>query len=197
VPSPRRQEKPTVGHVPGEIGLWVFILGDMTLFGAIMLVFLWERRSDPVAFEQSAHLLIQPIGAANTLVLLLSSYLVVLALVAHRDGRFVPARRLAIGAIGCAAMFAGLKAVEYHAEISAGHTPASGTFFTFYFVLTGLHLLHVVVGTVLLLTWHAMLARRTPWTATQKLAEGIGCYWHMVDLLWVAIFALVYLVSAE
>jgi nitric oxide reductase NorE protein len=53
------------------------------------------------------------------------------------------------------------------------------------------------VGTVLLLTWHAMLARRTPWTATQKLAEGIGCYWHMVDLLWVAIFALVYLVSAE
>jgi nitric oxide reductase NorE protein len=195
-PSPR-PAKARAGHTPGEAGLWIFILGDMTLFAAILIVFLWERRSDPVAFEESAHQLIQPIGAANTLILLLSSYLVVRATYAHRGGRHPQSRRLIAGAVGCAAVFAGLKAFEYYSAISSGHTPSTGTFFTFYFVLTGLHLLHVIVGTALLLVWQAMLKRRRSWTGSQKVAEGIASYWHMVDLLWVAIFTLVYLVSAE
>jgi nitric oxide reductase NorE protein len=194
-PSPPAKTRP--GHIPGEAGLWIFVLGDMTLFAAILLVFLWERRSDPVVFKESAHQLIQPIGAANTLVLVLSSYLVVRAIFAHRGGRYPQAIRLVAGAVGCAAVFAGLKAFEYYSEISSGHTLSSGTFFTFYFVLTGLHLLHVVVGTAFLLAWQAMLKRRRPWTGSQKVAEGIASYWHMVDLLWVAIFTLVYLVSAE
>jgi nitric oxide reductase NorE protein len=198
----RRPAKARDGHIPGEAGLWIFILGDMTLFAAILIVFLWERRSDPAVFEESAHQLIQPIGAVNTLVLLLSSYLVVCAVFAHRGGRYPQARRLVAGAVSCAAVFAGLKAFEYYSAISSGHTPSghmssSGTFFTFYFVLTGLHLLHVVVGTALLLVWQTMLTRRRPWTGSQKVAEGIASYWHMVDLLWVAIFTLVYLVSAE
>jgi nitric oxide reductase NorE protein len=193
----RRPAKLVDGHIPGELGLWIFILWDMTLFALIMLVFLWERRSDRATFTESAHQLIQPIGAVNTLILLLSSYLVVRALFAHRVGRHLQARRLVFGAIGCAAVFAGLKVVEYSSEISAGHTPASGMFFRFYFILTGLHLLHVIIGTGLLTAWQVTLQRRRPWAGTQKLAEGIASYWHMVDLLWVAIFALVYLVSAE
>ena len=195
--SSPRPAKTRLGHIPGEAGLWIFILGDMTLFAAILVVFLWERRSDPVVFEESAHQLIQPIGAANTLVLVLSSYLVVRAVFAHRGGRYPQAIRFVAGAVGCAAVFAGLKAFECYSEISSGHTPSSGPFFTFYFVLTGLHLLHVIVGTALLLAWQAMLKRRRPWTGSQKVVEGIGSYWHMVDLLWVAIFTLVYLVSAE
>lgn len=190
-------KKPPAGHIPGEAGLWIFLLGDMTLFAAIMLVFLWDRRSQPKVFTESAHQLLQPIGAINTLVLLLSSYLVVRALAAHRAASHTSAKRLLAGAIGCAAVFAALKAVEYTSEISAGHTPATGTFFTFYFVLTGLHLLHVVVGSALLLVWRAALTRQRPWAKAQGLTEGIACYWHMVDLLWVAIFAIVYLVSAE
>jgi nitric oxide reductase NorE protein len=201
-PPARRPARARDGDTPGEAGLWIFILGDMTLFAAILIVFLWERRSDPAIFEESAHQLIQPIGAANTLVLVLSSYLVVRAVFAHRGGRYLQARRLVAGAVSCAAVFAGLKAFEYYSEISSGHTPSghmqgSGTFFTFYFVLTGLHLLHVIVGTALLLVWQAMLKRRRSWTGSQKVAEGIASYWHMVDLLWVAIFTLVYLVSAE
>jgi len=196
-PAAPRPTKARAGHTPGEAGLWIFILGDMTLFAAILIVFLWDRRSDPVVFEESAHQLIQPIGAVNTLVLVLSSYLVVRATYAHRGGRHPQARRLVAGAVGCAAVFAGLKAFEYYSAISSGHTPSTGTFFTFYFVLTGLHLLHVIVGTALLLVWQAMLKRRRSWTGSQKVAEGIASYWHMVDLLWVAIFTLVYLVSAE
>jgi nitric oxide reductase NorE protein len=192
-----RVPKKRPGHIPGEAGLWIFLLGDMTLFAAILLAFLWSRRSDPLGFKDAAHQLIQPIGAVNTLVLLLSSYLVVRALFAHRAALYVDARRLIAGAIGCAAMFAGLKAIEYYASISAGHTPVSGQFFNFYFILTGLHLLHVIVGTALLAAWQLMCIRRRAWEGTQRVVEGIASYWHMVDLLWVAIFALVYLVSAE
>lgn len=194
---PQRPRDSPAGHIPGEAGLWIFILGDMTLFVAIMLVFLWDRRSQPDAFNEAAHQLLQPIGAVNTVVLLLSSYLVVRALDAHRAGRHGSAGHLVLGAIGCAAAFAGLKAVEYFSEISSGHTPASGKFFTFYFILTGLHLLHVVVGSALLLAWNGKLKRGRPWASVQRFTEGVASYWHMVDLLWVAIFALVYLVSAE
>lgn len=197
VAVPARPLKERPGHIPGEAGLWIFLLGDMTLFAAIMLAFLWNRRSEPSVFKDAAHQLIQPIGAINTLVLLLSSYLVVRALFAHRGARFLDARRLIAGAIGCAAVFGGLKAIEYYLEIAAGHTPVSGPFFNFYFILTGLHLLHVIVGTALLTAWQLMCKRRRAWDGTQRFVEGIASYWHMVDLLWVAIFALVYLVSAE
>jgi nitric oxide reductase NorE protein len=197
VPVHQQPRDSPTGHIPGEAGFWIFILGDMTLFAAIMLVFLWDRRMQPEAFNEAAHQLLQPIGAVNTLVLLLSSYLVVRALIAHRAGRYSSAVHLVLGAIGCAAVFVGLKAVEYSSEFSSGHTPASGTFFTFYFILTGLHLLHVVVGSALLLAWKGTLTRGRPWTTVQRFIEGIASYWHMVDLLWVAIFALVYLVSAE
>jgi nitric oxide reductase NorE protein len=171
-PPARRPAKARDGHTPGEAGLWIFILGDMTLFAAILIVFLWDRRSDPVVFEESAHQLIQPIGAANTLVLVLSSYLVVRAAFAHRGGRYRQARRLVAAAVSCAAVFAGLKVFEYYSAISSGHTPSSGTFFTFYFVLTGLHLLHVIVGMALLLAWQVMLKRRRSWAGSQKVAEA-------------------------
>ncbi|WP_079921943.1 cytochrome c oxidase subunit 3 [Mycobacterium sp. AT1] len=195
--APARAATTSQGHIPGEAGLWIFLFGDMTIFAAILLAFLWDRRADVDGFKDASHQLIQPIGAVNTLVLLLSSYLVVRALFAHRADRHVVARRLIAGAMACAAVFAGLKAVEYYAEISAGHTPATGQFFTFYFILTGLHLLHVVIGTALLGAWQLMCRRRRAWSATQRVVEGTASYWHMVDLLWVAIFAIAYLVSAE
>lgn len=187
----------SIGHVPGEAGLWFFILGDMTLFGAILLVLLWERRSDRDGFHEAASQLIQPIGAVNTLVLLLSSYLVVAAVIAHRRDQHAIGRRLVIGAMGCALTFACLKGVEYFIEIAGGHIPSAGLFFTFYFVLTGLHLLHVVVGAALLSAWTAMLKRRRPWNSIRRTVESVATYWHMVDLLWIAIFTLMYLVCAE
>ena len=194
---PSRDAGESSGHIPGEAGLWIFILGDMTLFGVILLVFLNDRRADRSGFRSAAAQLIQPIGAVNTLVLLLGSYLVVLAAFAHRRDRSGMARRLIAGAIGCAIAFGCLKLFEYSAEISAGNTPTVSVFFTFYFVLTGLHLLHVAIGTALLSKWLLVLRQTRPWAPSSRLLEGIASYWHMVDLLWIAIFAIVYLVSAE
>jgi nitric oxide reductase NorE protein len=195
-PSPQPSER-SQRHTPGEVGLWIFILGDMTLFGAILLVFLWERRSNTSGFKESAAQLIQPIGAVNTLVLLLSSYLVVRAVSAHRAARPQDADRLIRGAICCAAVFAVLKAAEYVVEVSEGNTPSTGLFFTFYFILTGLHLLHVLVGTGLLSVWRVSVGNGRQWSSAGRFVEGVAVYWHMVDLLWIAIFTLVYLVCAE
>ncbi|MFT4262240.1 MAG: cytochrome c oxidase subunit 3 [Nocardioides sp.] len=183
---------PGRGRVPGEPGVWIFLLGDMSLFGAFFVVFTWENRQDRELFAAATQALHQPIGAVNTFVLLLSSYLVVRALAATRAGRPAPARRLLAGAIGCGLVFGALKAVEYALEIGGGHTPATSAFFTFYFVLTGVHLLHVVIGMSLLALWWRRLG--TADGAGELLSASAGAYWHMVDLLWVLIFTLLYLV---
>jgi nitric oxide reductase NorE protein len=99
-------------------------------------------------------------------------------------------------ALACGVAFVALKTGEYIQEIAAGHTPTSNLFFTFYYVLTGIHLLHVMLGTGLLLVWVISLKRHRPFAPNRRLVEGIAVYWHMVDLLWVLIFPLVYLVCA-
>ncbi|MFL6107999.1 MAG: cytochrome c oxidase subunit 3 [Marmoricola sp.] len=194
--STRAPQTKLVEGVPAEPGLWVFLFGDMTIFGAFFVVFLWEHRQDSSGFARSAAELFQPVGVINTLVLLASSYLVVLALDAHRRDRRDRAQRLVTGALCCAFTFASLKAVEYSLELHAGHMPNSNTFFTFYYVLTGVHLLHVVLGAALLFLWRRKTNRATEWPTDRGLVEAAAIFWHMVDLLWVVIFSLLYLVCA-
>jgi nitric oxide reductase NorE protein len=179
---------------PGEAGLWVFVLGDMSIFGIFFLAFMVENRADRSGFAAESRELLVTIGVVNTLVLLASSYLVVLAVHAHRAGVTNRAARLVLGAMACGALFAVLKAVEYSTEIADGHTARSSLFFTFYFILTGIHLLHVLIGTVLLSIWRRRAGSGARWTATGGFVEGCAVYWHMVDLLWIVIFTLVYLV---
>lgn len=176
-------------NVPGEPGLWVFILGDMSVFALFFTVFAKESRQDSGLFAAGAGELHVSIGVANTLILLLSSYLVVGGLHAGRTGDVARMRRLLAGATACAAGFAALKAVEWSLEVHAGHTPATNPFFTFYYVLCGVHLLHVAIGGALLTAW-----RRSG--GAGLFAECAAVYWHMVDLLWVIIFALLYVAVA-
>jgi nitric oxide reductase NorE protein len=184
-------------HVPGESGVWIFILGDMTLFGAIMLVLLSERRRRPGLITESADHLLPNIGVVNTVVLLVSSYCVVRALCAQRVDDGPAVRRGLAGALGCAGVFVVLKVGEYVHEIVVGNTPTTNIFFTYYFALTGLHLAHVVIGVGLLTGWWAMSRRSRGWQSGRMTFEAIAVYWHMVDLLWIAIFTLVYLVCAQ
>ena len=190
------RKAPGTHHTPGEPGLWIFILGDMTLFGALLIALMWENRQFSTAFQSSAAQLNRPIGAVNTLVLLFSSYLVVAATWAQRRDDYRRARRSVHGALACGVVFVALKTVEYTQAIAAGHTPTSNLFFTMYYVLTGLHLSHVLIGAVLLVVWRISLRRFRFFTPSAQLTEGIAVYWHMVDLLWVLIFPLVYLVCA-
>ncbi|QTI69058.1 cytochrome c oxidase subunit 3 [Gordonia polyisoprenivorans] len=192
---PRQPTRTEIPGLPGEPGLWVFIIGDMTVFGWFFLVFMWEYSHDRTLFADSVPELYRPIGVVNTLVLLFSSLFVVLGLHAHRNERPAALKRWLAGALICAFVFALLKAVEYSLEINAGHTPAQNTFFLFYFALTGIHLIHVLIGVGLLTAWWRSSAQTTTWRSKRVLAESAAVYWHMVDLLWIVIFTIVYLAS--
>jgi nitric oxide reductase NorE protein len=195
--TPVRRSSSVGKHVPGEAGIWIFILGDMTFFGAVMLVLLFEHRRHPRLIAESAGQLLPNIGAMNTVVLLVSSYCVVRALYAQRADNSAAVRRGLVGAIGCAVAFVVLKGSEFVHEFDIGNTAATNIFFTYYFALTGLHLVHVLIGVGLLTGWFTMSRRGRNWQSGRMTFETIAVYWHMVDLLWIAIFTVAYLVCAQ
>lgn len=180
--------------MPGEEGTWFFILGDMTIFAVFFGVYLWYRGQDPSMFEASQGELEQSFGAINTLVLLTSSLLVVQAVRAVRSGNPRRATPLLWAAVTCGAIFCLNKYLEYGEKIDHGITPGTNDFFMYFYVLTGLHLAHVVLGMVLL--GIGIVLARKPGLSSRRIGyvEGIGCFWHMVDVLWIVLFPLLYLV---
>jgi nitric oxide reductase NorE protein len=195
-PSP---EQPAVrnraGHVPGEEGIWVFIFGDMLVFGILFGTYLYYRAKSVALFTSSQGALNTTFGLVNTLLLLFSSLLVVLAVSAVRQGRPQPASRLIAGAIACGLAFSVLKVVEYSDKVDMGLSPQTNNFYMFYFFLTGLHWFHLLLG-LAVLAYMFFSARRPALDAKQfGWFEGAGCYWHMVDLLWIVLFPLLYLMN--
>jgi nitric oxide reductase NorE protein len=182
-------------HVPGEPGVWIFLFGDMVVFGVFFATFMYQRSLAPELFDQSRHTLSIGIGLTNTLILLTSSLFVVTAVRAIRMSQRRPAQVLLAGGLVCGLAFVGFKAIEYTAKVSQGHVPTQNNFYLYFFILTGLHLFHVLIGlTVLILL--LIQARHTELSATRMaLVEGGACFWHLVDLLWIVLFPLLYLVS--
>ncbi|CAN5198821.1 cytochrome c oxidase subunit 3 family protein [soil metagenome] len=185
----------TTRRVPGEQGTWVFLFGDMLVFAVFFGTFLVERASAPEIFDAGRTTLHLDVGVINTLALLSSSLCVAVFLGALRAGSGALAARAVSAAIGFGLLFVALKIYEYVSLGTAGHGPGASDFYLYYFVLTGLHLFHVCVGLtvlVLLLTQ----TRRTDLHANRMaLIEGGTCFWHLVDLLWIVLFPLLYLVS--
>jgi nitric oxide reductase NorE protein len=182
-------------RIPGEPGVWIFLFGDMLVFGAFFATFMYQRSLAPELFDASRRTLSTGIGLTNTLVLLSSSLFVVTAIRAIRSSERHAARWLLVGAIGCGLTFVALKAVEYTAMVTEGNTANANAFYLYYFILTSLHLLHVLIGiVVLILLWtqacHAELS-----DTRMSVIEGGACFWHLVDLLWIVLFPLLYLVS--
>jgi nitric oxide reductase NorE protein len=185
-------EKPAKPRrLPGVVGVWVFIGADSVIFALLFLSYMQDRRKDPAAFEASSNTLNYNLGGLNTLILLTSSWLVALGVIAARRGEPARAHRFLLGGVltGCA--FVVSKLIEYAEKFAIGITPVTDAFFTWYFTMTGLHLLHVVAGTGLL-TYLWIKARRTVNITT---AECVASYWHLVDLLWIVLFPLLYLVQ--
>jgi nitric oxide reductase NorE protein len=179
-------------HVPGETGLWVFLLGDMIMFSVFFGFVAVLHGLHPEMFRASQRALHPSLGLLNTLLLLTASALVVRGLRRLRSGQSARTPSLALV---CALGFAVVKAVEYTLVIRAGHTPESNEFFMYYFVFTGIHLAHLTIG-LGALTVLIVLSRRPPLgPGGLKVAEGAAVYWHMVDLLWLVLFPLFYLVA--
>lgn len=186
----------TVKRIPGEEGLWVFLLGDMFIFAVMFVAFLNERAKDPELFAASRESVGLAIGLTNTMVLLISSALVVIGLRAVRVAAYATACRAYLGAVVCAVVFAAFKGVEYTHLIADGQGPESNPYFMWLFILTGVHLSHVVIGMPLLGVVATRARARIPCAGSGAVFyEGASCYWHLVDLLWMMLFPLVYLVA--
>jgi nitric oxide reductase NorE protein len=173
----------------------VLILGDMTIFVLFFSAFLQARGVEPDIFRASQAQLTPGIAFLNTIILLTSSWAVVMALQAVRRSQLRDAQRLLILALICGAGFIGLKGLEYAEKIAHGIGPTTNNFFMYYFVVTGLHLGHVVVGMTVLSFALRRAGRGVVYTPGNVRAfESGAAYWHMVDLLWVVIVPLFYLV---
>lgn len=182
-------------RMPGEAGIWIVVFGDMAMFGALFAILLDYRTREPALFAASHAAMGQGFGLVNTGLMLTSSWFVALAVQALRRGRGDVARRLVMLAIACGIGFGVVKYFEYSDKIAAGHTLMANDFFMFYFVYTGIHLVHVVIGTLLLAAIAVHLGGRSSVSAmAMRNIESGGVFWHLVDLLWIVIFALFYLV---
>lgn len=177
-------------HLPGEASMWVFVLGDMVIFAIYYLIFMIERTRERNVFLESQGHLSQNIGLINTLVMLTSSWFVARAVRASRAGDHSRAMKLTTSGILCGALFILIKVYEWSTEINRGFTLPKNDFFMFYFMLTGVHLLHVVMGLIIL--GIVLRELRNPALRRMSLVESGATFWHMVDMLWIILFALLY-----
>lgn len=185
-PTPDLSQKDRApGQLPGELLMWVLILSEIAVFGAGLLAFLAVRLTDPAGFAEAQSHLHRTGAAANTLVLVTSGWLAALATRAAEAGQIRRLRLLLAPAILLGAVFLVLKGTEYADLFAQGIGTETHAFYTFSYLLTGFHAAHVLAGMVLL----ALVG----WLATPKAVETGAAFWHMVDLIWVLLFPVVYL----
>ncbi|MGK2908208.1 MAG: cytochrome c oxidase subunit 3 [Sphingobium sp.] len=182
---------PEAKRVPGEEGIWVLIGGELFAFSIFFLIFVYYRGQQPEIFARSHATLNGAIGLANTLVLLTSSLFVAMGVRRVREN-LAGAGRLFGLALTCGGLFIALKVVEYGEKIRHGITPLTNDFYTYYFAFTGIHLTHVLLGSAALLVMIGTAKKPASGRRTMIVECG-AIFWHLVDLLWIMLFALFYL----
>jgi nitric oxide reductase NorE protein len=185
-PSPRPG-----GALPGEPGFWTFIAADATLFALLFFQFSLDRSHHVALFDAGQKDLLVLLGAANTIVLVTSSWLLARGVRSLADATV--ALRWISGTIGLGIAFAILKISEYVFETHFGHTPSTSAFFMYYFIITGIHLLHLIVGVVALSAIGWRLKHHDDQRHNRVILECGASYWHLIDLLWMFTFPLLYL----
>jgi nitric oxide reductase NorE protein len=183
-------------RLPGVDGVWVFIGADAVIFAILFGSFMQDRLHNPAMFEASRHTLNINLGGIDTLILLTSSWAVALAVQAIKRDLVDRAPRYLLGGVLTGLMFVVSKSIEYFQKFAHGITPATDAFYMWYFTLTGIHLAHVLLGTSLL-TYVWISCRRGAYRSSHRVVpECVASFWHLVDLLWIVLFPLLYLQKA-
>ena len=183
--------------VPGEAGIWALIFTDLGVFTVYFIITMYQWREHPEAFALGHGSLSLTIGILNTFFLLTASLFVALGVHILRTGRSETARKVLLGAGACGAAFVVNKYFEWSGELAHGHGPHTNVFFQMYFVITGIHLVHVLIAMTLLMFMRRRAAQvvGAPSPKQARFVENCATYWHMVDLLWLGILALFYLMG--
>jgi cytochrome c oxidase subunit 3 len=203
-------------HSSANLGMWTFLATEVMFFGGLFAGFVVYRFTDPTAFAAACRELDIRLGTINTFVLLTSSLTMALAVHAGQEGKPKGQVRFLLATMLLATVFLGIKSYEYYEEyhknlvpgahfstaaltIPAGATPfvikQMELFFVFYFFMTGLHAFHMIIG-IGVMIWMAILASRGRFTREYHTPlELTGLYWHFVDMVWVFLFPLLYLID--
>ncbi len=188
-----------------KMGMWLFLFTEILLFGGLFVLYAAYLHRYPIQFHEGGLELNVVMGAVNTVVLITSSLCVALAVSALQRGQKALSLRLLAATIALAAVFMVIKFFEWSAKHHHGlfpgleHfdtlPPGQGVFFSLYYSMTGLHGLHVVVG-ALVLGWTMLMIHKGRCTQDDfVLLENAGLYWHLVDLVWIYLFPLFYLIA--
>ncbi|WEX11995.1 cytochrome c oxidase subunit 3 [Chelativorans sp. AA-79] len=167
--------------------MWVLIFSELVAFGVMLVAFSVARAALPALFAAGQATLDPFVGGFNTVVLVTSGWLAAWAVRARVDGRGSTSSFALVGAIFFGLVFVAVKLFEYAAKVEAGIGLETDTFFTLYFLITGFHLLHVLLGIVIL----GVVA----FSGTVEALRTGAAFWHMVDLVWVVMYPLIYLVG--
>ncbi|UCP10315.1 cytochrome c oxidase subunit 3 family protein [Pseudomonas sp. MM213] len=182
-------------HLPGDLAMWFFILAELSVFAILILAFAVTQALKPQLFSESRLLLNTSTGLAMTLSLLTAGLFAALAQAQVRRSRPRHGAVWLLAALFVASVYVVLKVTEYRHLLGSGLGMEHNTFFTLYWILTGFHFLHVLLG-MFILGWLAERCRRGLYDASNRSGFESGVlYWHMVDLIWVVLFPLVYVLG--
>ncbi|TYA52367.1 cytochrome c oxidase subunit 3 [Formosa maritima] len=180
-------------YPPGGILMWIIIYLELLTFGAVLIAMVWYSKDEPELFHQSRIQLNTTFGAINTLFLLVSGYFMALTVGALKIQNITKSKiYLKLTMVG-GLLFLGLKTVEYLDKIEAGLTMGYNTFFSFYWMLTLFHVIHVLVGLVILASVLRAMIKK-PEELILEDVEASATFWHMCDLIWLLLFPVIYLV---
>ena len=187
-----------------RLGMWLFLFSELMLFGGLFIVYAVYLAKYQADFVAAGRELSTPLGATNTVILLTSSLFAAMAVSAMQMDRARLARLLIGGTLLCAAAFLCIKYVEWSAKFAHGLYPNATElgerphgqilFFGLYFMITGLHALHVIAGSALLTVSLVLTGRGRITCHRYVFLENSALYWHLVDLVWIFIFPLFYLI---
>lgn len=187
-----------------KIGMWLFLYSEIILFGGLFVLYAVYFYNYPEFFAEGGKELNRVIGALNTIVLLLSSFTVAASITAIQRGAKKQTIWLLLFSIFCGVVFLINKYFEWGAKIHHDIYPNSETlvsgepglhvFFSLYYIITGLHGLHVIIGMILLSVSLVLVIAGKINSTRFSMLDNSGLYWHLVDLIWIFVFPLFYLV---
>jgi heme/copper-type cytochrome/quinol oxidase subunit 3 len=186
---------PLTGVANGKLGIWLFLASEVMLFGALFSSYVLLRVGADVWPHGRDIGLSVPLATLNTMVLIASSVTMVMSWASLKMNNFGKFRLYMGTTVLLAFVFLVIKAIEYSEKFEHHHFPSTNTFFAIYFTLTGLHGLHVIGGIIVnsyLLLPGSKLWKKDPDRFTNRV-EYAGLYWHFVDLVWIFLFPVLYL----
>lgn len=181
-----------VPRLPGDLAVWLIILAELLTFGILFLSYAFARAHDVALFNESQRTLDLNSGAINTVLLITGSWCVVHAVHAVRRDASARGSHWLVAALACGLGFVGFKLMEFSAKLDAGIDLSTNTFYMFYILLTAFHFFHVIVAMVFLAIFLVKTRQGAYGSHDYHALETGAAFWHMVDLLWIVLFPLVY-----